>query len=95
MVTVGDRPFLAWILRELCRFGIEEVVLLTGHLSEVIEAAVPSLLDRLPRPMRLTCVREPSPPEPAARWSMPGPISNHTSCCATGIPGSTATSCIF
>lgn len=60
-LPVGDRPFLAWLLRELSRFGVEEAVLLTGHLGEVAEAALPAIAARLPRPMRLTCVREEQP----------------------------------
>ena len=33
VLPCGDRPFLAWLLREFLRFGVEEFVLLTGHLS--------------------------------------------------------------
>ncbi|HET6196177.1 MAG TPA: NTP transferase domain-containing protein, partial [Acetobacteraceae bacterium] len=28
LLPCGDRPFLAWLLRELLRFGVEECVLL-------------------------------------------------------------------
>ena len=34
LLPCGDRPFLAWLLREFIRFGVEEFVLLTGHLSD-------------------------------------------------------------
>ena len=61
MLQCGDRPFLAWILRELCRYGITETLLLAGHLAPVIEAAVPALIARLPRPMRVRVLTEPSP----------------------------------
>ena len=61
MLACGGRPFIGWILRELCRFGIEEAVLLTGHHGDVIEAALPALGAALPKPMRLVCVREASP----------------------------------
>ncbi len=61
MLPVGDRPFLAWILRELCRYGIEEALLLTGHLGDVMEAALPGLAAHLPRPMHLRCLRETHP----------------------------------
>ena len=59
MVDVGGRPFLAWLLRELCRYGVEDVLLLTGHLSEVVEAALPALVAALPRPVQLRVSREP------------------------------------
>ena len=59
MLDVAGRPFLAWLLREVSRFGIDEAVLLTGHLSEVVEAALPALHAGLPRPMRLVVSREP------------------------------------
>jgi NDP-sugar pyrophosphorylase family protein len=60
LLPCGDRPFLAWLLRELCRFGIREVLLLTGHLAETIEAAVPAIAASLPRALHITCVRETS-----------------------------------
>jgi len=59
LLDVAGRPFLAWLLREMSRYGIDEVVLLTGHLSDVVEAALPALHAALPRPMRLTVSREP------------------------------------
>ena len=37
LLPCGDRPFLGWLLREFVRFGVEEFVLLTGHLSEAME----------------------------------------------------------
>jgi NDP-sugar pyrophosphorylase family protein len=58
LLPCGDRPFLAWLLRELCRFGIREVLLLTGHLAETIEAAVAAIAASLPHALRITCVRE-------------------------------------
>ena len=59
MLPVAGRPFLSWLIQELSRFGIEDVVLLTGHLSEVVEAALPSLLQQLPRAVRARISREP------------------------------------
>jgi len=61
LLRCGDRPFLAWLLRELCRFGIEEVVVLTGHLGDEIEAAMPSIAAKLPKPLRIICSREEHP----------------------------------
>jgi dTDP-glucose pyrophosphorylase/histidinol phosphatase-like enzyme len=58
LLPCGDRPFLAWLLRELCRFGIREALLLTGHLGETIEAAVPAIAASLPHALHITCVRE-------------------------------------
>ena len=58
LLPCGDRPFLAWVLRELCRFGIEEVLLLTGYLADEVERMLPELTDSLPKPMRLICCPE-------------------------------------
>ena len=52
LLTRGGRPFLAWLLRELSRFGVSEFLLLTGHLSEEIERAIPAMRAMLPRPVR-------------------------------------------
>lgn len=60
MLPCGGRPFLAWLMREFVRFGVEEFVLLTGHLSESVEQAVPGLLQALPRPARIVLSREPA-----------------------------------
>ncbi len=59
MVTVGDRPFLAWLLRELCRWGVEEVVLLAGHLGEVLRERMAEVERNLPRELRLVYAQEP------------------------------------
>ena len=59
LLPCGDRPFLAWLLRELCRYGVEEVVLLTGHRAEEMAAGARALLPTLPRPLRLVVSAEP------------------------------------
>ncbi len=59
VLTVGDRPFLAWLLRELQRYGFEEAVLLSGYLSATLRAAVDDIATRLPRPMRIVHAVEP------------------------------------
>jgi D-glycero-D-manno-heptose 1,7-bisphosphate phosphatase len=59
LLPIGDRPFLAWLLRELVRFGVEEVLLLTGHLSDRVEAAVHDLAAMLPRRIAITISQEP------------------------------------
>ena len=61
LLGCGDRPFLAWVLRELCRFGVEEVLLLTGHLGEQVEAALPGIVAGLPKRLRISCLREARP----------------------------------
>ncbi len=52
LLDVGGRPFLAWVLRELCRWRIEEVVLLAAQAAP-IHAALPGLAATLPRPLRI------------------------------------------
>ena len=59
LLRCGDRPFLAWLMREFIRFGVDDFLLLTGHLSEVVEAALPELASFLPKPVRIACAREP------------------------------------
>ena len=59
LLNCGDRPFLAWLLREFLRFGVDEFLLLTGHLSEVVEAALPAIAASLPKQVRITVCREP------------------------------------
>ena len=61
ILPVGGRPFLAWLLGELLRFGVEEAVLLTGHLAPQVEDTVREAAARLPRPIRLVFSVEPSP----------------------------------
>ena len=59
LLPCGDRPFLAWLLREFVRFGVEEFLLLTGHLSAEVEASVDALAARLPRQARIVVSEEP------------------------------------
>jgi D,D-heptose 1,7-bisphosphate phosphatase len=59
LLPCGDRPFLSWLLREFIRFGVEEFVLLTGHLSKQVEDRVEELAALLPRNVRLVMAREP------------------------------------
>ena len=37
MVRIGDRPILEHQVRLLKRYGIQDIILITGHLSSVIE----------------------------------------------------------
>ena len=59
LLPCGDRPFLAWLMRELVRFGVTEFVLLTGHLSDQVANAAATIEASLPRPARITISREP------------------------------------
>ena len=59
LLPCGDRPFLAWLLREFVRFGVEEFVLLAGYRAEDVEASVQSLSALLPRAARIVVSEEP------------------------------------
>ena len=59
LAPIGDRPFLAWLMREFVRFGVDEFVLLTGYLSEQVEAQVQALAALLPREARIVVSQEP------------------------------------
>lgn len=61
LLDVAGRPFLAWLMREAMRWGIEEFVLLTGHLSERVDAAVEALAASLPHAVTVRVSREDSP----------------------------------
>jgi D-glycero-D-manno-heptose 1,7-bisphosphate phosphatase len=54
------RPFLAWLLREFCRFGVTRFLLLTGHQSDAVEHALPLIRAMLPHPVTITVSREPA-----------------------------------
>ncbi len=59
LLDVGGRPFLYWLLRELSRFGVEEALLLSGHLSDRVGASVRGISGMLPRALRITVSEEP------------------------------------
>ncbi|HVZ08066.1 HAD-IIIA family hydrolase [Rhodopila sp.] len=59
LLPCGDRPFLAWLLREFVRFGVSEFVLLTGHLSAEVERAAADIQAALPRRTRIVLSEEP------------------------------------
>lgn len=59
ILPCGDRPFLAWLLREFVRFGVSDFLLLTGHLSARVEASLPALAARLPLNVRIGVSVEP------------------------------------
>ncbi len=59
ILPVGGRPFLAWLIRELSRYGFEEVVLLTGHLSDTLRQSVTDMAALLPRKLSIVFSEEP------------------------------------
>ncbi len=59
ILPCGDRPFLAWLLREFVRFGVCEFLLLTGHLSARIEENLHAIAALLPTDARITLSVEP------------------------------------
>ena len=61
LLDCGGRPFLFWVLRELSRFGIEEIVLLAGYKSERVEEFCREAEALLPKPLTLKLSVEPEP----------------------------------
>jgi D-glycero-D-manno-heptose 1,7-bisphosphate phosphatase len=59
ILPCGGQPFLFWLLREFVRFGVTDILLLTGHLSSEIERAAADIQAALPRPARITLSEEP------------------------------------
>ncbi len=59
ILPCGDRPFLAWLLRECIRFGVTDFVLLTGHLSERVAEAAEAIRPTLPGHACVALSREP------------------------------------
>lgn len=59
ILPCGDRPFLAWLMREYMRYGVTEFLLLTGHMSAEIENAAADIQAALPGRTRITVSREP------------------------------------
>ncbi len=59
ILPCGDRPFLAWLMREFVRFGVSEFLLLTGHLSARVEASLRAIEASLPVDARIAVSEEP------------------------------------
>jgi D-glycero-D-manno-heptose 1,7-bisphosphate phosphatase len=53
LLKVAGRPFIAWLMREMLRFGVDEFLLLTGHVSDAVQDAVIDAADSLPRRVKL------------------------------------------
>lgn len=60
LLPVGGRPFLEWLLREVSRYGVQDILLLAGHPATQIEGAMQELAASLPVRMRLTLSTGPS-----------------------------------
>ncbi len=61
LLNCAGRPFLAWVLRELCRFGIEDIVLLAGYKSDRVDTFCVDLREVLPKKVRIRVSVEPEP----------------------------------
>jgi D-glycero-D-manno-heptose 1,7-bisphosphate phosphatase len=59
LLDCGGRPFLAWVLRELSRFGISEVILLAGYKSQKMETFVQEAQRWLPKQLSIRLSVEP------------------------------------
>ena len=59
LLDCGGRPFLSWIIRELSRFGIEEIVLLAGYRSQQITDFTEQVIATLPKKVRISISIEP------------------------------------
>jgi D-glycero-D-manno-heptose 1,7-bisphosphate phosphatase len=53
-LPIGPRPFIAWLMREWLRFGVEEFIVLTAPLPPGIEDYLRNAAEGLPRPVSLT-----------------------------------------
>lgn len=61
LLDCGGRPFLAWVMRELQRFGIEEFVLLAGFGHEHVRTFAEGAALFLPKPATIKVCVEPEP----------------------------------
>lgn len=59
ILNVGGRPFLGWLMREISRFGFEEVLILSGHLAGQVRDAVERIAAELPRKLVVRYSEEP------------------------------------
>jgi D,D-heptose 1,7-bisphosphate phosphatase len=59
VLEVAGRPFIGWLMREMLRFGVDEFVILTGHLSTAVQDAVLNASDALPKRVNVVFSQEP------------------------------------
>jgi D,D-heptose 1,7-bisphosphate phosphatase len=55
---VGDRPVLAWQLREFLRFGITEIVIRVRGEAAGLRRALPDIVAMLPHPLTIAVIAE-------------------------------------
>ena len=68
MAPVAGRPFLEWVGRYLVKQGIQQIVISTGYLSEVVERH----FENRPIPgVNIRCVAEPEPLGTGGEFSSP------------------------
>jgi D,D-heptose 1,7-bisphosphate phosphatase len=60
LAPLDGRPFLAWRLRELLRFGVRDILLLADPRDTALAAALPTLAADLPLPVPLRIVAAPA-----------------------------------
>jgi D,D-heptose 1,7-bisphosphate phosphatase len=58
-LPIGGRPFLAWQMQEISRFGVDEILFLCGHLSDRLRDIVHSIVADLPRRLSIRFSEEP------------------------------------
>jgi D-glycero-D-manno-heptose 1,7-bisphosphate phosphatase len=58
-LDIGGRPFIVWLMREMMRFGVDEFVILTGHLADGIQDIVLNAIEGLPGRVTVTFSEEP------------------------------------
>jgi len=49
VLEIGGRPFIAWQMRELQRFGVDEFVVISGPLSQAVHDRLAHAADALPK----------------------------------------------
>jgi D,D-heptose 1,7-bisphosphate phosphatase len=49
VLEIGGRPFIAWQMRELQRFGVEEFIVISGPLSQAVHDRLAHAADALPK----------------------------------------------
>jgi len=59
VLNVAGHPFLSWPMREFLRFGVEEFVILSGHLAPELEKLVHGAAAALPRKVTIKFSEEP------------------------------------
>ena len=60
ILPCGDRPFLAWLMREFLRYGVSEFLLLGGQIPATLDACVREITAGLPRPATLAISGQPA-----------------------------------